>query len=158
MRNNSGGCLTAFVSFFSRIALLIFYFSRPVAWNAAFPGGFLLPCLGFLFMPFTTMVYAWLMQGVGGIPGGDWLWLGLARSLTSPPSPAPAMPIAQAIPGYPSWTTPPARAAQRAGPVDAGLQRTPSIFTPALCHDRAEGGVKMIDLSGRLSGLDKESL
>lgn len=79
MRNtSSGGCLTAFVSFFSRIALLTFYFSRPVAWNAAFPGSFLLPCLGFMFMPFTTMVYAWLMQGVGGISGGDWLWLGLA--------------------------------------------------------------------------------
>jgi hypothetical protein len=78
MRNNSGGCLTAFVSLFSRIALLTLYFSRPVAWNAAFPGSFILPCLGFLFMPFTTMVYAWLMQGVGGIQGADWLWLGLA--------------------------------------------------------------------------------
>jgi hypothetical protein len=76
--NNSGGCLTAFVSGFSRIVLLIYYFSRPVAWNAAFPGGFLLPCLGFLFLPFTTLVYAWLMQGVGGIQGIDWLWLGLA--------------------------------------------------------------------------------
>ena len=76
--NNSGGCLTAFVSFFSRLALLIFYFSRPVAWNAVFSGGFLLPCLGFLFMPFTTMVYVWLMQGVGSLQGIDWLWLGLA--------------------------------------------------------------------------------
>ena len=78
MRTSSGGCLTAFVSAFSRIALLIFYFSRPVAWNAVFSGGFLLPCLGFLFLPFTTMVYAWLMQGVGAIQGIDWLWLGLA--------------------------------------------------------------------------------
>ena len=78
MRNSSGGCLTAFVSGFSRLALLIFYFSRPVAWNAVFPGGFLLPCLGFLFLPFTTMVYVWMMQGVGGIQGLDWLWLGLA--------------------------------------------------------------------------------
>jgi hypothetical protein len=71
MRNSSGGCLTAFVAAFSRIALLIFYFSRPVAFNATFPGGFLLPCLGFLFLPFTTMVYAWLMQppGAGSIQG-----------------------------------------------------------------------------------------
>jgi hypothetical protein len=77
MRNNTGGCLTAFTAFFSRMVLLIFYFSRPVAWNATF-SGWLLPCLGFLFLPFTTMVYAWLMQGAGGIQGIDWLWLGLA--------------------------------------------------------------------------------
>jgi hypothetical protein len=77
--NNTGGCLTAFVSFFSRLALLMFYFSRPVAWNATF-SSWLLPCLGFVFLPFTTMVYAWLMQppGVGAIQGLDWLWLGLA--------------------------------------------------------------------------------
>jgi hypothetical protein len=76
-RNDTGGCLTAFTAFFSRMVLLIFYFSRPVAWNATF-NSWLLPCLGFIFLPFTTMVYAWLMQGVGGIQGIDWLWLGLA--------------------------------------------------------------------------------
>ena len=77
MRNNSGGCLTAFVAGFSRLALLIFWISRPVAWNATFSTA-ILPCQGFLFLPFTTMIYAWLMQGVGGIQGFDWLWLGLA--------------------------------------------------------------------------------
>jgi hypothetical protein len=77
MRNNNSGCLTAFTAGFSRIILLVFYFSRPVAWNATFDS-WLLPCLGFMFLPFTTLVYAWLMQGVGGIQGIDWLWLGLA--------------------------------------------------------------------------------
>jgi hypothetical protein len=33
-RNNTGGCLTAFTAFFSRMVLLIFYFSRPLAWNS----------------------------------------------------------------------------------------------------------------------------
>ena len=77
MRNNTGGCLTAFTAFFSRMVLLVFWVSRPVAWNATFSTA-ILPCLGFLFLPFTTMVYAWLMQGVGGIQGIDWLWLILA--------------------------------------------------------------------------------
>jgi hypothetical protein len=74
MRSNNSGCLTAFVSSFSRIMLFMFWISRPVAWNAAF-GGFIIPCLGFMFLPITTMLYVWLLQGVGGIQGVDWLWL-----------------------------------------------------------------------------------
>jgi hypothetical protein len=77
MRSNNAGCLTAFVSSFSRIMLLMFWIARPVAWNAAF-STIIFPCLGFLFLPITTMVYVWLLQGVGGIAGIDWLWLLLA--------------------------------------------------------------------------------
>jgi hypothetical protein len=73
-QQNSAGCLTGIVAFFSRLMLLMFWISRPVAWNATF-GGVILPCLGFLFFPVTTMMYAWLMQGVGAIQGLDWLWL-----------------------------------------------------------------------------------
>ena len=111
MRNrSSGGCLTAFVALFSRIALLTFYFSRPVAWNATFQG-WLVPCLGFLFLPFTTMVYAWLMMpgtnGVTGIQGADWLWLGLALFSDLATIASAGYANRQAIPGYPSGTTPP---------------------------------------------------
>ncbi len=77
MRTNSSGCLTALVSGGSRMLLLLYAISRPVAWNAAFTG-WLLPCLGFVFLPFTTLVYVWLVQGVGGISGTDWLWLIIA--------------------------------------------------------------------------------
>lgn len=77
MRSNNSGCLTALVSGFSRIMLLMYWISRPVAWNAAFDT-WIFPCLGFLFLPFTTLIYVWLVQGVGGIQGLDWLWLGLA--------------------------------------------------------------------------------
>ena len=107
MRTNSGGCLTAFTAAFSRIALLIFYFSRPVAWNATFQGGFLLPCLGFLFLPFTTLVYAWMMQGVGQIQGADWLWLGLAVLCDVASLASAGYANRNSIPGYPSGTTPP---------------------------------------------------
>ena len=75
--NNSSGCLTALVSTFSRIMLLCVWIARPVMMNATF-SSFILPCLGFLFLPFTTLMYVFLMQGVGAIQGLDWLWLFLA--------------------------------------------------------------------------------
>jgi hypothetical protein len=106
MRNNTGGCLTAFTAAFSRMALLIFWISRPVAWNATFSTA-ILPCLGFLFLPFTTLVYAWLMQGVGGIQGIDWLWLGLAAFSDIATIASAGYANRNAIPGYPGGTTPP---------------------------------------------------
>ena len=75
--NNSSGCLTAVVSSFSRIMLLFAWIARPVLMDAAF-GSFIIPCLGFLFLPFTTLMYVFLKQGVGTIQGLDWLWLFLA--------------------------------------------------------------------------------
>ena len=77
-QNNNAGCLTAFVSSFSRIMLLMFWIARPAQMNLAF-NTFIIPCIGFMFLPITTMVYVWLLQGVGNsIQGLDWLWLILA--------------------------------------------------------------------------------
>ena len=73
--NNSSGCLTAFVSSFSRIMLLFAWLARPAMMDATF-SSFIIPCLGFLFLPFTTLMYVILIQGVGAIQGLDWLWLG----------------------------------------------------------------------------------
>jgi hypothetical protein len=76
--NNSSGCLTAFVSSFSRIMLLFVWIARPAMMNATF-STFILPCLGFMFLPFTTLMYVYLVQGVGNtVQGLDWLWLFLA--------------------------------------------------------------------------------
>ena len=82
MRNNrsGSGCLTAFVSSFSRIMLLFAWIARPNLMDAAF-GTVIIPCLGFLFLPFTTLMYVILIQGVGSIQGLDWLWLFLAAVL-----------------------------------------------------------------------------
>ena len=77
MRSSNSGCLTGIIAGFSRIMLLMLWFARPVMMNAAF-GSFILPCLGFLFVPFTTLTYVFLVQGVGRIQGLDWLWLVLA--------------------------------------------------------------------------------
>lgn len=75
--NNNSGCLTLFLPGFSRMMLLMYWIARPAQINLAF-NTFILPCLGFLFLPFTTLMYVWLVQGPGGIQGLDWLWLGLA--------------------------------------------------------------------------------
>ena len=78
MRTNNAGCLTVFVSSFSRIMLLMAWIARPNLMDAAF-NTFILPCLGFMFLPFTTLMYVYLAQGItGSIQGLDWLWLLLA--------------------------------------------------------------------------------
>ena len=77
MRSNNTGCLSALLPAFSRIMLLMEWIARPAMMNAAF-NTFILPCLGFMFLPFTTLMYVWLVQGVGGLQGLDWLWLILA--------------------------------------------------------------------------------
>lgn len=74
MRTNSSGCLTGIVSAFSRIMLLMAWIARPAMMDAAF-GSFIIPCLGWIFLPFTTLMYIFLKQGVGTIQGLDWLWL-----------------------------------------------------------------------------------
>ena len=77
MRSNNSGCLTGIVAGFSRIMLLMIWLARPLLMNATF-SSVIMPCLGFLFLPFTTLMYVLLKQGVGTIQGLDWLWLFLA--------------------------------------------------------------------------------
>ncbi len=106
MRSNNSGCLTALVSGGSRFLLLMYWISRPVQWNVAF-SGFLLPCLGFLFLPFTTLVYVWLVQGVGTIQGLDWLWLILAVVIDVLNTAGAGYANRNRMPGYTTPTTPP---------------------------------------------------
>ena len=49
----------------------------PAMMNLAF-NTFILPCLGFLFLPFTTLMYVILWTPGVGLTGWDWLWLGIA--------------------------------------------------------------------------------
>jgi len=125
--NNSSGCLTAFVSSFSRIMLLFAWIARPAMMNATF-STFILPCLGFMFLPFTTLMYVFLKQGVGTIQGLDWLWLFLAvildlatiggagaanrnRIPAGYPGAYDEKELAAPVPAQPSAVTPPAPAA-----------------------------------------------
>ncbi|HEX5038822.1 MAG TPA: hypothetical protein VFW95_01640 [Candidatus Limnocylindria bacterium] len=58
-----------------RAILLIWWIANPVLWAAAF-GTFIWPLLGFLFLPWTTLMYVLVAEG--GVTGGDWFWLALS--------------------------------------------------------------------------------
>jgi len=58
-----------------RAAILVWWLLDQVRWAAAFDT-FIWPFLGFLFLPFTTLMYVVVFPG--GVTGFDWVWLGLA--------------------------------------------------------------------------------
>ena len=58
-----------------RAAVLIWWLINPLRFGAAFDT-FIWPLLGFIFLPWTTLMY--LIIFPGGIVGFDWVWLGLA--------------------------------------------------------------------------------
>lgn len=78
MRNNNAGCLNAGLAAFSRIVLLFMWIGYPVQFQAAFGGSWLLPCLGFLVLPYTTMIYVWFQTASAqNLTFFQWLILGL---------------------------------------------------------------------------------
>jgi hypothetical protein len=70
-------CLLVFVILmFPRIALvLLFFFSNYI--ERAYHG-ILLPLLGFIFLPLTTIVYAWMINNNVPTAGINLLWLIIA--------------------------------------------------------------------------------
>jgi hypothetical protein len=58
-----------------RAAILVWWLVQPARWQLAFGNNFLLPLLGFLFLPWLTLAY--VLVAPGGIVGLDWLILGL---------------------------------------------------------------------------------
>jgi hypothetical protein len=70
-------CLLAiFAGLFPRMGLFIVWVARPALVDAAFET-WIWPFLGFLFLPFTTLMYVILWRS-GGLGGWDWLWIGVA--------------------------------------------------------------------------------
>ncbi|HVD57194.1 MAG TPA: hypothetical protein VNC17_10145 [Thermoleophilaceae bacterium] len=74
------GCLLAiFAGFFPRIALVcLWIFTNDV--DRAYDS-FIVPLLGLIFLPLTTLVYALLWSPAGGVEGIEWLWVGIALVL-----------------------------------------------------------------------------
>jgi hypothetical protein len=74
------GCLLAiFAGFFPRIALVcLWIFTNDV--DRAYDS-FIVPLLGLIFLPLTTLVYALAWSPVGGVEGIEWLWVGIALLL-----------------------------------------------------------------------------
>jgi hypothetical protein len=66
------------LALFSRIALLWVWIGTPLV-SRAFHGGWLLPLLGILLLPITTLVYVLVYALSGnGVTGWGWLWVVLA--------------------------------------------------------------------------------
>ena len=70
------GCLLALLGAFApRILFLIIWIARPAYVDAVFDT-FILPLLGLIFLPFTTLL--WVLLKPGGIEGFDIVWIVLA--------------------------------------------------------------------------------
>jgi hypothetical protein len=62
-------------AFGPRAAILVWWLVEPLRWGAAFDT-FLWPFLGFLVLPWTTLMYVAVFPG--GINGFDYIWLAIA--------------------------------------------------------------------------------
>ena len=72
------GCLFAILSIgFPRLVLFLMWLARPEFFNAAFSSA-IIPCLGFILVPFTTLMYVLVYTPGVGLAGWDWLWVILA--------------------------------------------------------------------------------
>jgi hypothetical protein len=69
--------LLLIIVLFPRIAMVLMWFSSTYL-QRAFHGGLLLPVLGFIFLPLTTIVYAWEINSRMPTAGINLLWLLLA--------------------------------------------------------------------------------
>ena len=61
-----------------RSAILIWWLVQPARWNLAFDT-FLWPFLGFLVLPWTTLMY--VLVAPAGVEGFDYIWLGIAVAM-----------------------------------------------------------------------------
>ena len=72
------GCLLALgAAFAPRIVFLILWIARPAYIDAVFDT-FILPLLGLIFLPFTTLMWVLLDAPPIGVHGWDWLWIVVA--------------------------------------------------------------------------------
>jgi hypothetical protein len=59
-----------------RAGILVWWLLQPARWQAAFNQfSFIVPLLGFIFVPWMTLMY--VLVSPGGVTGFDWVWLGL---------------------------------------------------------------------------------
>ena len=69
-------CLFATLVFLGpRFVIALWWLFEPARWNLVF-NSFIWPFLGFLFLPWTTLMY--VLVAPGGLDGFDWVWIGLS--------------------------------------------------------------------------------
>ena len=70
------GCLLAMGAAVAPRLVLIFMWIVGSRVNAAF-NNFIVPLLGLIFLPYTTIMYVLVWSPGIGVAGWDWLWIGL---------------------------------------------------------------------------------
>ena len=68
-----------FIALFARLALLVVWVSTSLV-DRAFHGGWILPLLGILILPITTLTYILVYYIAGSVTGWGWLWVDLAAT------------------------------------------------------------------------------
>jgi hypothetical protein len=85
-----------------RAGILIWWLADQDRWERAF-SSFLWPLLGFIFLPWTTLMYVVVEPG-GGVEGFDWIWLAIAFLADMAQYVGGAYRREQ-VPGYSSYTS-----------------------------------------------------
>ena len=74
------GCLLAMAAASAPRVVLIFMWIVGPRVNAAF-NNFVVPLLGLIFLPYTTIMYVLVWNIATGVSGWDWMWIGLGFML-----------------------------------------------------------------------------
>lgn len=77
------------IALFARLALLVVWLSTALV-NHAFHENWILPLLGILFLPITTLTYVLVYSIAGSVTGWGWLWIVLAILLDLTANSTPA--------------------------------------------------------------------
>ena len=94
------GCLYALgAAFFPRLALLFVWLFTPLV-NRVFHFTFILPLLGIIFLPFTTLMYVLAYNPLAGVTGWGWFWVILGFLLDLSSYSSTAYTNRNRIPGY----------------------------------------------------------
>jgi len=83
------------IALFARLALLVVWLTTPLV-QRAFQGGWILPLLGLLLLPITTLTYVLVYYIAGSVTGWGWLWIALAVLLDLAANSYPARSAARA--------------------------------------------------------------
>jgi hypothetical protein len=117
------GCFLAFGAAFAPRLVLILAWIFGRRWDLVWQGNVIVPLLGIIFLPYTTIMYL-LVWSPAGLSGFDWIWLGLgvmldvmkwgqlarSRSEGFPGSqPTAVSPTASGTPAQPAATAAPAQ-------------------------------------------------
>ncbi len=69
------GCLLAFSAAVAPRVVLVLAWIFSDRWHLVWQGDWIMPLLGIVFLPYTTIMYLLTWTLTGGIEGWDWMWI-----------------------------------------------------------------------------------